>query len=313
MSETQHFLAQLLRNAPPSAYLTLTAIHPDHKHRTPSRHIPVHDHAQQEKGLADLLRANALGWGAYVAIGFRGRDLGRWRRGGNADVLALPALFVDVDDQRALARLQAFQPAPSWLVHTGGGYHAYWWLDTPLTDMRLGKQYLDGLASVLGGDVLSVSQSLRLVGSRNTKQQRKNALCHTVQSSDRRYALHDFAHLLAPEPRAPPRNTSNDKKPHMPRRQTRYAPKQLNSQLIQAVTHRLMRDYGARPSTDGWLASRCPLHHHHDSIGAHFAFKPSIGCGVCHGKHGTLRLDTLCSILSIHPQDYGGIYAQEKV
>jgi hypothetical protein len=49
MRETERFLAQLLRNAPPSAYLTMTAIHPDHKHRTPSRHIPIHEQADTQR------------------------------------------------------------------------------------------------------------------------------------------------------------------------------------------------------------------------------------------------------------------------
>jgi hypothetical protein len=299
MDEARRFLAHLMHKAPPSAHITLTAIHPDNKHPTPSRHIPVHNHTQLEKGLSDLLQANALGWGAYVGMGYRRGGLGRWRRGGNADVLALPALFADVDDAQALPRLRTFSPSPSWIVGSGGGYHLYWWLDAPLTDLTLGTHLLKSIAQALNGDKLTISQSLRLVTSRNTKPHRNGALCRVIEANDTRYNLYAFERWLPRHyQRAPPRK--------------RTYPKQLNPHLIQAVTHRLMRDYGARPSTDGWLASRCPLHHQHDTVGAHFAFKPDIGCGVCHGKHGTLRLDALCSVLNLEPQDYGGIYAQEK-
>jgi len=169
--------------------LTLTAIHPEGKHSTPSRHIPVHDPAALCDALTDLDRANALGWGAYFAVGLRRHGLTRWQRGGAADVVVLPALFVDVDDPslEALARLQCAQPSPSCIVLSGGGYHAYWWLDTPTTDLQTARHLLRGLATALGGDRLSVAQSLRVPGSRNTKPSRGNALCKVLELHERRY------------------------------------------------------------------------------------------------------------------------------
>ena len=89
-------------------FLTFTAIHPDGQHCTPSRHIPISNHACLAHMLNQIMTANAQGWGAYVAIATRKANLGRWRRGGEGDLLALPALFVDVDDPAhdTLERLQ---------------------------------------------------------------------------------------------------------------------------------------------------------------------------------------------------------------
>ncbi len=108
----------------PAACLTLTAIHPAGNHPTPSRHIPLWDHAGLSDALACLTEANGRGWGAYFSVGLRRTGLTRWRRGGLADVVALPALFVDVDDlsDDTRFRLASLSPAPSCLVFSGGGY-----------------------------------------------------------------------------------------------------------------------------------------------------------------------------------------------
>jgi len=138
---------------------TLTAIHPDGNHPTPSRHIRLNDRIALQDALIRLDAANAMGWGVYFAVGLRRPGLNRWKRGGAADVVALPALFVDVDDpsSEVLGRLQDAQPSPSCIVFSGGGYHAYWWLDEPTTDLERARRLLRGLASALHGDSLSVA------------------------------------------------------------------------------------------------------------------------------------------------------------
>lgn len=89
-------------------FITLSAIHPDGGYPTPSRHVPIGDKDRLMHTLDRLLAANRLGWGAYVGIAARKANLGRWRRGGQSDLLALPTLFVDVDDPgpETLARLE---------------------------------------------------------------------------------------------------------------------------------------------------------------------------------------------------------------
>lgn len=181
-SDTTAFLDALLsrcNDLPRSACLTLTAIHPYSSHASPSRHVPLKNLSTLPDTLAPLEAANQQGWGAYFAVGLRTHNLGRWRRGGTRDVLALPALFADVDDASPamLKRIHAFEPLPSCLVHSGGGYHLYWWLEKPLYDLALTAQLLRGIAQALNSDPMSPSQSLRLPGTLNTKPHRHNVRC----------------------------------------------------------------------------------------------------------------------------------------
>lgn len=215
--------------------LTLTAIHPDGKHSTPSRHIRLDDTHGLHDAFARLDAANALGWGAYFAVGLRRSGLTRWKRGGAADVVALPALFVDVDDPsvEALTRLRCAQPAPSCIVASGGGYHAYWWLDAPTTDLNAARLLLRGLAAALGGDRLSVAQSLRVVSSTNTKPSRGNALCRLIELHERRYCINNFTAYL---PHPTPRPTSQRIQSTAP-----YVP---SAELLAQVTHALMQRGG---------------------------------------------------------------------
>jgi hypothetical protein len=164
LHERQAFFDALLARCTeyPQTCLTLTAIHPDGKHSTPSRHTLLEDATGLHDALTRLDAANALGWGAYFAVGLRRPGLTRWKRGGAADVIALPALFADVDDPsiETLEGLRCAQPQPSCIVASGGGYHAYWWLEAPTTDLDMARRLLGGLASALQGDSLSVAQSL---------------------------------------------------------------------------------------------------------------------------------------------------------
>lgn len=287
-----------------SAYLTLTAIHPDGQHHTPSRHIALPNRPALLDALQRLSETNRVGWGAYFAVGLRRARLPRFRRGGDQDVAALPAFYVDVDSVTAetLARLRAFQPAPSLLVHSGGGFHAYWMLDAPTTDVDTARRVLQGLAKALGGDGLSPAQSLRLPGTVNTKPERGGALCHMVEVSDRHYLLSDFRQFIpspkrlsAPHRAAEPLSTQSGRT--------------LNPALIRVITDALYRDHDARERRgSAWIAARCPYGHERDSPGKHFFFNPDIGCGRCHGRHGTLRLTDLCSILGIDAATHGGVY-----
>jgi hypothetical protein len=286
-----------------SAYLTLTAIHPDGGHRAPSRHISLHDRHALQTALAKLLHTNGLGWGSFFAVGLRRADLGRWQRGGVRDVVALPALFADIDTTgaEALHRLYTFQPLPSCIVHSGGGHHLYWLLDQPATDLAHARCILKGLARDLDGDPMSVAQSLRLVGSHNTKPARHNAMCHVVELHDRRYHLHDFDHLLPPSPL--PRVTSR------PIPLSVHNPA-LNPDLIRAVQDELEARYAGFGKRNGYIASRCPLGRHtRDHPAAHFNFDPAGGYGHCFGRHGTANLHELCDALGLDAEDYGGVYA----
>ena len=288
-----------------STRLTFTVIHPTGQQPTPSRHIPLDHRTVLLDTLQRLSDTNRLGWGAYFAVGLRKPGLPRWKRGGAAEVTALPAFYTDIDDptNATLMKLRGARLPPSVIVHSGGGYHAYWLLDEPTRDLHMARQVLQGLARAFGGDGLSPAQSLRLPGTVNHKPERSGAVCHLVENSDRHYRLSDFQTFipLAPRPTASRPFTSSAFR--------HTGSRHLNMQLIHAITAVLYRDYAAREQRrSDWLASLCPCGHTRDSPGAHFFFHPAIGCGCCHGRHGTLRLTDLCSVLGIDAATYGGVY-----
>jgi DNA primase RepB-like protein len=282
-----------------SARLTLTAIHPTEKYPAPSRHIALSDRADLLNALRRLSDTNAMGWGAYFAVGLRKPRLTRWKRGCLSEVVALPAFYTDIDGlaDATLIRLRNAQLPPSVIVNSGGGVHAYWLLEEPITDLHTAQLVLQGLAQRFGGDRLSPAQSLRLPGTVNTKPERSGAWCYLIDISDRRYSQSDFQKFVPPVRQIA----------EQPVHQTNG--KYLNTGLIQSITTVLYRDYAARERRrSDWIAALCPCGHARDSTGAHFFFNPLIGCGRCHGRHGTLRLTDLCSVLGIDAAHYGGVY-----
>ena len=339
--ETRQFLTALF---PPSAsgFITFTAIHPDGQHATPSRHIARDDPDGIQTALTCLMEANAQGWGAFVGVATRHTDLGRWRRGGQADLGGLSALFVDLDMpvEEAQRRLKAHDPPPSCLVASGGGVHAYWWLDLPTTDWLRVRQALQRLQDRLGSDRSSLAQSLRVPGSRNTKPQRHSALCHVLALSDTRYPLKRFLRDTNPQTdqtsqtdhfpvassaqvdafkfKTSPRvQNQSDRLISLNRSLTRQTDHSyhrptmsqfLNPCLIMAIVQHLEGQYEGRWQRNGWLAALCPCGHAHDTSGRHFAFNPVNGVGVCLGRHGPMRLKDLCHQLHLDPMDYGGFY-----
>lgn len=241
--------------------------------------------------LADALQrlhvANAQGWGAFVAMGLRRRGLGRYQRGSADDVIALPALFVDVDDgsPSALQRLQDIKPKPSCITFTGGGYHAYWLLDKPLTDMSIARKLLRSLAKANSGDFLSPANSLRLPHTHNTKPHRKDALCCVIHQQDRTVSIDDFAYLL-------PEQRSNRQRAIQSNIYT------LNPDTLQAVTETFIR-LGYQQAGD-WLSGPCiyPENHLHDDAHPSFGFNTRTGYGNCY-VCGSILLKDICVQLAI--------------
>jgi hypothetical protein len=255
-----------------------------------------------DEALASLLTTNRLGWGAFVAVGLRRSGLTRYQRGTEHDLVALPAVFVDLDDPSsdALRRLRNLRPTPSCITFTGGVYHAYWWLDQPLTDMTLARHVLRSLQRVSGGDPMSPVQCLRLPNSRNTKPGRNNALCQIIDLHDRYHQVTAFDHLL---PRQTKKLTRQQARP--PIRQHR-AGNTLNPALLQAVSeHLLHRGYVGRGD---WLSGHCLYSHQHQHDDRHpsFGFNTRTGYGNCY-VCGSILLKDICLTLGIQPADYGGL------
>lgn len=296
--DADNFLQWLFERIPArnDQRLTLTAIHPNGTQPTPSRHIPLDNRIALHDALNALQGANQLGWGAYYAVGIRHAGLGRWRRGGITDVMLLPALYVDIDNPAFDLKLPETIPKPSCIVHSGGGFHLYWKLKTPLADLKRAGELLHTLAQQLNGDPLSVAQSLRLPGTINTKPTR-GTRCHVIQHNDHHYTPDDF-NALQPHKikrvyplRAPPRSQSDT----------------LNADLIDRIADEFRRrNYRRRGD---WLNGSCiyPQHHQHEDRNPSFGFNTRTGYGYCH-RCGSILLKDICQQLHIQPADYGGLY-----
>jgi hypothetical protein len=297
-SETLPFLEALFAPCE-QGFFTFTAIHPDGRHPTPSRHVPISDLACLTRTLERLTAANRAGWGAYVGIATRKTDLGRWRRGGKKDLLALPALFADIDrpPELVLRQIQAFHPAPSCIIASGRGVHLYFFLNRCSTDFALMDRILQGLADVLHADRLTGAQSMRLVGSINVKLHRTPTRCELIQlHPDRRYTLEDFAPYAVLPGKAPAR--------HRPR--VCQTVSGLNPRVVEALADLfLAQGFKVHGS---WLNGSCvyPERHQHGDAHPSFGYNTATGLGYCH-VCGPLLTKELCRATSIDPAGLGGL------
>ncbi len=199
------FLNALYKGSPEELYLELRCIHP-----TTGEARSLWGRIGNKRELAAALKqAEALnreGFGVYFAPCLRKAKQGK------AEAAALvPALWVDIDcdgdaHQRAqnLTRLRDFNPAPSFIIDSGGGWHGYWLLDErfPLqrdADRQKIAGMLRGLFAALGGDpeyVKTVAGIMRLPDSVNTKPERGGVVVTVVECyAERRYPLDAFAWL----------------------------------------------------------------------------------------------------------------------
>jgi hypothetical protein len=199
-TDRRAFLRALYGSAPDDLYLELRCIHP-----ATGEVRTLWGRMSDKRGLAAALkqgdRLNGEGYGVYFAPCLRKE------KKGNADSAAwVPGLWIDIDspDARDLEKLKAFDPAPSFIISSGGGWHGYWLLEQPLTpeteaDKQKVAAILRGLFSALGGDpgyVKSVASVMRLPDSVNTKPERGGVAVAIIESApERRYALNDFAWL----------------------------------------------------------------------------------------------------------------------
>jgi len=196
------FLDALYSNVDPKLWLELRCIHPTSK-QVKTLWMPMQ---KREAILRQADQLNRDGYSLYFA------PCPRTKQKGNAEAAALlPALWVDLDcdddparREAALAKLRAFTPAPSIIVDSGGGWHAYWLLSKPfaLTD-QANREYaarlLRGLFCALGADpeyVKSVASIMRLPESVNTKPERGGAIVTVLEfAPDRRCPVSEFAWL----------------------------------------------------------------------------------------------------------------------
>ena len=293
-----------------ASFMTFTMIHPTDKRRyVPSRHILSNNTQAIEATLELVHKSNQMGWGAYVGIGYRKRQLGRYQRGGKEDILAIPALFADIERHPTqVASILHTVPEPSLLIASGGGTHLYWMLARPIYDIERAEAIIRGMSIWLQGDTSMTSdQVLRIPRTQNTKINRQNAMCQVLSETQHDYHLDDFFgyELLTQAMRHPPhkirtRPRTGSTSPHGT---------DLNLSLSDAILQVLTTHYGAKPKKDDWYACYCPFHHSKDRFpGDHAYYNPTIGLFNCFGRHPQMLNHELAQHLNLDVNAYGGIY-----
>lgn len=194
------FLAALYTDVPEKLWLELRCIHPETGEVRSFWAQPDND-KQRDAVIKQADKLNGEGYGVYFAPCLR-----RAKKGSAESAAWVPALWIDIDstDPRHLEILKAFDPAPSFVISSGGGWHAYWLLDEPFlletdADRQKIAAILRGLFSALGGDpgyIKSVASVMRLPESVNTKPERGGVAVEIIETHpDRRYPLRSFAWL----------------------------------------------------------------------------------------------------------------------
>jgi len=160
---------------------------------------PVQRWAKLHDLAAIIQQAADFPAGTHVYFGANPRS----RNGGKAEDVALArCLFADFDhgctlEQARLKWTDACIPEPTVIVATGGGIHAWWRLQEPLTDLKAWTERQDALAVRLGSDrsVTDAPRIMRMPGFVNWKYPERPTCTVLACEPDRAYGLEEF-----PEP-----------------------------------------------------------------------------------------------------------------
>jgi hypothetical protein len=156
---------------------------------------------------------NAVAWfesqGVFdIYFGVNARQQYNTMKGG---VTQIHLLHADMDwkhfpdgKEEAMNVLLGFELAPSVVVNSGGGYHLYWVLDTPLeptpANVACVEALMERLYYRLGGldKVQDISRIFRCPGTTNHKYETKPVATieESLSDASRRYALADFEAVL---------------------------------------------------------------------------------------------------------------------
>jgi DNA primase RepB-like protein len=100
------------------------------------------------------------------------------RKAKKENIDRVTAFHVDLDDpsDRALESLKQFEPRPTVIIFSGGGYQAFWLLDEPLADLEKAALINKGIATKLGADdCFNVDRIMRVPGTINWPNTKKRA------------------------------------------------------------------------------------------------------------------------------------------
>lgn len=127
------------------------------------------------------------------------------------DIVSAQFIHVDIDDPDAEERITNFNPKPTAIVHSGGGFHLYWSLAEPTDDLVRIEKINQAVAELLGGDNChNIDRIMRLPGTVNVPNAKKQAngripaLAELVNVDwSLRYTLNDFPQGEGPESAGP--------------------------------------------------------------------------------------------------------------
>ncbi len=223
MTDAECFLALLFRGAPAGSTATVTA---PTESGWASRHCPVEDPAAAAEA---ALQASSEGLDAYVGLAARRSGLDRFKRGARGDLTGLGCVWLDVDvagpghasaslpagEEDVAAILAALPLPPSMVVHSGGGYHAYWLLDEWCADVQRAERACSAwqaAAIAAAGrrgwhvdDTSDAPRVLRVPGTQNYKAAEPRPVVLECAADPPRYSIEDLERIASPaaEPAAP--------------------------------------------------------------------------------------------------------------
>jgi len=201
--DTVAFLQELYRGIP-QGYAEIRLIHEAKKwSKKLYRPMPVGDINPQ--GIARLHEYNHE-WHVYhrTAISMA-------QRSEKVDIAMLPAIWLDIDDcsTDAYDQLLGMDFYPNIIVHSGGGFHAYWLLTYPVTtDSERAwfeiERTMEGMILSFGGKVdpktKDITRILRTPGFYNIKDKYgiEKPMARVVFFDDTRYTFEALHNLYAP-------------------------------------------------------------------------------------------------------------------
>ena len=132
------------------------------------------------------------------------------------------ALFqhVDIDDLKGIERIKTYEPKPTAVVFSGGGYQAFWRLDQPSSDLEAVERRNKAITKALGGDnchnidrIMRLPGTINILNTKKRKAGRVPALAYVVEEAtdwSRSYSLDRFpqANTQAVEVNSNPANKS---------------------------------------------------------------------------------------------------------
>lgn len=205
---TVEFLQELYRGIP-NGYAEIRLIH-EEKHFIKQLYRPMPVTDVNPQGIARLHEFNQV-YHVYHRMA-----ISREQRSTKTDIMLLPAIWLDIDDcsPDAYNKLLAMEFYPNIIVHSGGGFHAYWLLITPVaTDSESAifeiERTMEGMQFDFGGAVdpkaKDITRILRTPGFYNIKAKYgEKRLARVVFFDEARYqfeTLHKrFAPLGKPKP-----------------------------------------------------------------------------------------------------------------